>query len=135
MANALYDKGREAFATGQINWLSDTIKCVLVSNSYTPNLATHQYLSDIPSSARVKISSAFTNKTATNGVCDADDITLTSVPSGQNVTYVVIYKDTGTDSTSRLIALLDTMSGLPMTTSGADIIIQWSNDANKIFKL
>lgn len=135
MANALYDKGREKFATGQINWVSDTIKCLLVSNGYTPNLAVHEFLSSIPTSARVGSPVALANKTATAGVCDADDVVFTGIASGQNVTYVVLYKDTGNETSSPLIALFDTLLGLPMTTSGADILIQWSNDANKIFKL
>ena len=45
MANALYDKGREAFLNGGINWLSDDIRVILTDASdYTVSLATHQNL-------------------------------------------------------------------------------------------
>lgn len=30
-----------------IDWLSDTIKCMLLTNAYTPNLDTHKYKSDL----------------------------------------------------------------------------------------
>ncbi|MBM4447518.1 MAG: hypothetical protein FJ023_09310 [Chloroflexi bacterium] len=135
MANALYDKGREGFLDGSIDWDTDNIKCVLVDGAdYTPNLATHDNLDDIPSAARVATSGNLANKTKTAGVADADDVTIASV-SGDQFEYIVIYKDTGVESTSRLIALIDTATGLPCTPNGGDITIQWPSDATKIFKL
>ena len=136
MANALYDKGRQAFAGGAINWTSDTIKAVLVdTGQYTVNLASHQYLSDIASGARIATSAALTTPTDTAGVCDADDVSIGSV-SG-NVGAIVLYKDTGSASTSPLIAYLDTGSGLPVSNlSGATVNIAWDNTSGKkIFKL
>jgi hypothetical protein len=138
MSSALYDKGREAFlgpASGQINWTNDNIKAVFVDAAdYTPNLATHDNLDDIPAGARVGTSGNLGSKTVTDGVADASDITVTSV-SGDQFEYVAIYKDTGVESTSRLIALIDTGTGLPFTPSGGDITIVWDSGANKIFKL
>lgn len=135
MANALYDKGREAFATGGINWTGDTIKAVLVdTGAYTVNLATHQFLSDIPSGARIATSAALGTKTATAGVCDAADVTHPAV-SGASVEAVVLIKDTGSAATSPLIAYIDTATGLPVSPNGGDINIVWDNGANKIFKL
>jgi hypothetical protein len=135
MANALYDKGREKFLTGSISWTTDTIKLVFVDSAdYTPNLATHEFLSSIPSAGRVAISGAFTGKTATNGVADADDVTVTNV-TGDQFEYIIIFKDTGNEATSPLIAFLDTVTGLPFTPSGSDITVRWNDGANKIFKL
>lgn len=135
MANALYDLGREAFLTGSISWTSDDIKVVLVdTNDYTVNLTTHQYLSDIAVGARVATSSNLSSKTATLGVADAADVTFADV-TGDQSEAIVIYKDTGTASTSPLLAYIDTSTGLPITPNGADIIITWSNGSNKIFKL
>ncbi|AKC41226.1 TPA_asm: hypothetical protein PROPHIMCPROF_73 [Mycobacterium phage McProf] len=135
MANALYDKGREAFATGGINWTGDTIKVVLVdTGAYTVNLATHQFLSDIPAGARIATSSALGSKTATAGVCDAADVTHPAV-AGASIEAAVIIKDTGSAATSPLIAYIDTATGLPVTPNGGDINVVWDNGANKIFKL
>lgn len=135
MANALIDKGREGFLDGSIDWDTDTIKAVLVDHAVdTPSPASDQNLSDIAVGARVATSAAFTSKTVTAGVADAADVTLPTV-SGATVESVVLYKDTGTESTSRLIAFIDTATGLPVTPNGGDIILQWDNGANKIFKL
>ena len=35
----------------------------------------------------------------------------------------------------RVIAFIDTATGLPVTPNGGDITITWDNGANKIFKL
>lgn len=135
MSNALYDKGREGFLDGSIDWDSNNIKVVLVdTGAYTVNLATHQFLSDIASGARIATSSNLTTKTVTAGVADADDVTLTAV-TGTSVEALVLYQDTGTPSTSRLIAYIDTATGLPVTPNGGDISIAWDNGVNKIFKL
>ena len=135
MANALYDKGREAFLTGGINWSGDSIKAVLVdTGAYTVNLATHQFLSDIPAGARIATSANLSAKTVAAGVADAADSLFTAV-SGASVEAVVLYKDTGTAGTSALIAYIDTASGLPVTPNGGDITVAWDNGANQIFKL
>lgn len=133
--SALYDKGREKFLTGSISWTSDTIKLVLVDTDvYTVNLGTHEFLSDIPLGARIATSGAFTGKTATNGVADAEDVVLTSV-TGAESEALVIFKDTTDASTSPLIAFIDVATGLPITPNGANINVTWSDGANKIFKL
>jgi hypothetical protein len=135
MANALYDKGREGFLDGSIDWDTDTIKAVLVDSAdYTRDLTNHDNLDDVAGAGRVATSSALSSKTVTAGVADAADVTVSSV-SGDQFEYIILYKDTGTESTSRLIACIDTATGLPCTPNGGDITIQWDSGANKIFKL
>lgn len=135
MANALFDKARQRFLEGQFNWNTDTIKAVLVdTGTYTVNLSAHEFLSDIGTGARITTSGAFTGKTTTGGAADANDVTFTSV-TGASIEAIVLYKDTGTDATSPLIAFIDTATGLPITPNGGDIIVTWDNGANKIFKL
>ena len=48
---------------------------------------------------------------------------------------LLIYKDTGTEATSPLIAYIDTATGLPVTPNGGNITVTWDNGTNKIFKL
>jgi len=135
MSSALFAKAKKAFLDGSIAMLTDTIKAVLVDSAdYTLDLASHQYLSDIPAAARVATSGALANKSTTGGVFDADDITVTGV-SGDQFEQIHLFKDTGTASTSPLIACIDTATGLPCTPNGGDITIAWDNGANKIFKL
>lgn len=135
MANALYDTGRAAFLLGDIDWVADTIKAVLVDAAdYTVNLATHQFLSDIPAPARVATSAAFTGKTATAGVADADDIVFSAV-TGDQAEALVIYRDSGSAATSQLIAYIDTATGLPVLPNSGDINVVWASTGSKIFKL
>lgn len=135
MANALFDKARQRFLEGQFNWNTDTIKAILVdTGTYTPNLSAHEFLSDVGSGSRISTSGAFTGKATTGGAADANDVTFTSV-TGASIEAIILYKDTGTDSTSPLIAFIDTATGLPITPNGGDIIVTWDNGPNKIFKL
>lgn len=131
----MYDKGRQKFLEGSIAWLSDTIKAVLVdTGTYTVDLANHEFLSSITSGARIATSSALTSPTSTAGVADANDVTYSAVASG-TAGAIVVYKDTGTASTSPLIAYIDTATGLPVTANGGDIGITWDSGSNRIFKL
>lgn len=135
MANALYAKGRQGFLDGSIDWDTNNIKAVLVDNgAYTVDLAAHDNLDDIAAGARIATSGNLASKTVTDGVADAADVTFTAV-TGATVEAIAIYADTGTPSTSRLIAYIDTATGLPVTPNGSDITITWDNGTNRIFKL
>lgn len=135
MANTLYTNARKMFLEGGINWLTNTVKAMMIdTGAYTPNFDTHMYLSDIPTSARITPGVALTNKATTGGAADADDVTFTTV-SGPTIEAILLYIDTGVESTSPLIAWLDTATGLPITPNGGDIIVTWDNGVNKIFRL
>ncbi len=135
MANRLYDLGRQKFLEADLDWTGHDIKAVLVDLAlYTPNFATDEFLTSIAAGARVATSINLTGKTATAGVADADDVTFSTV-SGAQSEVVVLYRDTGVAATSPLIAYIDTATGLPVTPSGGDIIVQWDNGSNKVFKL
>ena len=136
MANAMYEKGREAFGNGNISWPTDNIKAVLVDSAlYTENLSTDEFLSDIPVGARTSTSPNLTGKTNVGGVLDAADTTFTAVTAGDPNEYVILYQDTAVEGSSRLIGRVDTATGLPVTPNGGDITVQWDNGANKILKL
>lgn len=136
MANTLYDKGRERFLTAALSWTADTIKSYLIdSGAYTVSATSHEYLSDVAGGARIAGPVTLGSKTATGGAADAGDLTFTAV-SGTSIEAILIYKDDGVaESSSPLIAWIDTATGLPITPNGGDIIVQWDNGTNKIFKL
>jgi hypothetical protein len=135
MANALYDKGREGFLDGSIDWDTDTIKLALIDEADdTIDLALDANLSDRLAASRVATSGAFASKTVTAGVADAADVTLSAV-TGDVSESIDIYKDTGVEATSRLVCNIDTATGLPVTPNGGDITVTWDNGSNKIFKL
>lgn len=136
MANALYTLGKQALI-GTIDLSGDTIKAALVSSAYTPNLATDQFYNPAINGSIIGTDQTLGSKTITNGVFDAADATWTAVAGGSTVKYVAIYKDTGTPTTSPLILLIDTTTGvtLPISTNGGDITMQWDNGSNRIFAL
>jgi hypothetical protein len=135
MATGLYDKGRQAFLEGGIAWLTDTIRVVFIDAAdYTADLANDEFLSDVAAGARVGTPTALGTKTSTDGVADAADTVMSAV-SGDQSEAILIYQDTGVEATSRLIAYIDSGTGLPVTPNGGDITIAWSAGANRIFKL
>lgn len=104
------------------------------SGGHVVLLSLDEHLDDIPSGARVATSGNLGTKTTTLGVADAADVTFSTV-TGDQSEALVIYKDSGSASTSPLIAILTTATGLPVTPSGGDITVEWDSGANKIFKL
>jgi hypothetical protein len=92
MANVLFELGRQKFLDGFISWSRDDIQVALIDgDDWVENVATDEFFSIIPGGAVVAQSSNFTNKTSTNGVADADDVTLSSV-SGDQSELLVIYR-------------------------------------------
>ena len=133
MANLLYGKGREKFLSGSISWSTDDIRVVLVdTTTYTLAIDTHEFHSDL--SGIVATSGNLTGKTVTLGVADANNVTFGTV-TGASVEAIVIWQDTGTPSSSPLIAYIDTATNLPITPNGGDITVAWDSGANRIFKL
>jgi len=135
MANSLYDRGRQGFLAADIDWDANDIRLILIDEADdTIDLAVDEDLADRAVAARVATSSSFGSKTTTAGVADAADVTLSSV-TGDVSESVDIYQHTGTESTSLLIANIDTATGLPVTPNGGDITVQWDSGSNRIFKL
>lgn len=143
MANALFDPGREGFLKAEISWNVAVIKCALV-RGYTFNAA-HKFVSDVTGAGGtlVATSSALSSITFANGVADAADVTFTAVGAGAAITSVIIFQSSavtgGADvaaSAQRLIAYVDTGTGIPVTPNGGDITITWGNTPGVlIFKL
>ena len=104
---------------------SVNVKALLVNVSgggttYTYS-ASHEFLSDIPSAARIATSGNLSGKAIGNdGSFDSDDPTFSDV-AGDSIESIVLYIDTRTAGTSRLIMYQDTgVTGLPLTPDGSD---------------
>ncbi len=135
MANALYGLGRQAFLDADIDFSVDVIQAMLVDTGlYTVSIDVDNALDDIPAAARVGTRQTLGTKTSTLGVADAADVTFPTI-SGATVEAIVVLQSGTTEALSRLIAYIDVATGLPVTPNGGDIIVQWDNGANRIFKL
>ena len=132
MPNALYPKWKEAIAQSTANSsLTGTVKVALVDTGTYTYSAAHEFYSSV--SGVVGTPQTIGSKTYTNGVFDGSDVTFTAV-SGSSAEALVLYIDTGTAGTSRLVAFIDTsVTGLPVTPNGGDISITWN--ASGIFAL
>lgn len=139
MSNFIYDKARESFLKGEFALATDNIKVVLVRTGgghYVAAQATDQFLNPaIASGDQISKTANLASKTTAAGVFNAANTTFTAVGAGAADGAIVIFQDTGTDTTSRLIAYIDSYAGLPVTPNGSDINVSWPTDANKIFKL
>lgn len=121
MASAVYPKGLENFAAGNIDWDADTIKVTLIDTADYTYSSSHDAINDVAGAARVA-SATLTSKTNTNGTLDAADATLTSV-TGDVSEALIIWKDSGVEASSWLIAYIDSYSGFPITPNGGNITI------------
>lgn len=134
MANAIYGKGRQAFANADIDWIDDTISVQLVDTAaYTVAIDTHEFLSDIPSGARIGTPVPLTSKTNVLGVLDAANVSVTGLTAAPSIEALVIFKNTGNAATSRLIEYIDTATGLPVASGAPQVDVTWN--ASGIFKL
>jgi hypothetical protein len=116
LTSQLFPKGAGHIlgASTAVDMTANNIKILFYSGSIT---TTWEFVSDLTGASIIARSGNLAGKTTTNGVFDANDITVTSV-SGSAFTHVILYADTGTDSTSRLVAVFDVSS---FTPSGGDV--------------
>lgn len=121
--NGRYAKGREKFLRGEIAWDTDEFKAVFVTSSYTPNFATHEFLSDVPAPTRVATSDALADKTTTGGWAGASEVVWQAFTGATCAAFVVI-KNTGLISTSPLLAYIDSgITNLPLDPGGVKVTL------------
>lgn len=141
MANAIYPLYKTSLGTAAANvsldqnTSTDGVYVALVDAGTYTYSAAHQFYSSL--SGIVGTDQRIVNNTfgtVAAGVFDGDNVTFTAV-SGASVEALVLYrKNSGANTTWRLIAYIDTgQTGLPVTPNGGDITITWN--ASGIFAL
>ena len=135
MANSLYPSAKASFLNQNpsIDMDTDTIKVALIDTGAYTYSSAHDFWDDAVAGV-IGTPQTLGSVTTTGGVFDAADTTFTSV-SGASVEALIIYKSTGVNSTSPLVAYIDTGTGLPVTPNGGNIVVTWDNGASKIFAL
>jgi|SanBayMetagenome_1026888.scaffolds.fasta_scaffold55275_2 hypothetical protein len=133
MPNAIYPKYKEAVLQSSANSsLTGTVKAALVDTGTYTYSAAHEFLTSLSGVVGTAQTIGAT-KSYTNGVFDGGDVTYSAV-TGNTAEALVLYIDTGTAGTSRLVAFIDTgVTGLPVTPNGGDINVTWN--ASGIFQL
>lgn len=125
MANAIYPKYKEAALGGgsNVDLSSGTVKVALIDTANYTYADTHEFLDDVTSGTdpRVGTDQTLSTKDVTDGTFDSDDPTWTSL-TGDTVEAFIIYVDSGSAATSRLVAYIDSgQTGLPFTPNGGDV--------------
>jgi len=116
-----------------IDYLTDTIKCALLTSSYTPVQATHEWWSDVSANdvsgtGYTGGGQALVSKTVSASslvtTMDAADPSWTS--STITARYAVFYKDTGSGATSPLIAYADFGGNISSTNGTFTVLLNAS---------
>jgi hypothetical protein len=114
MASQLYPQGA-AHIIGKatkVDLIADNIKILFYAAAFN---GAHEFVSDLTGGSIIARSGNLAGKTSTGGVFDANDLTITSV-SGAPFTHVILYKDTGSDATSPVVAIFDVATFTPVGT-------------------
>jgi hypothetical protein len=132
MANQVYNSFKRDSMVGAFNLSADTLKVVLVTSAYVPDIDTHSKYSDITDEvvgvgyttsgstlAGVVVSADLTGDKA---VLDANDVTWAS--STITAAAAVIFKQNSTPALSPLIGYID--FGGSKSSSNGDFVIQWN---------
>lgn len=122
-------------AARRVDWLSDTIKVMLCTSTYTPSQTTHAYKSSITNEVTgtgytaggATLGSPTATKSSLVVSLDAADTSWTT--STITARYAVIYKDTGSAATSPVLGYVD--FGADATSTAGTFTITW--DATGIF--
>jgi len=132
MANLVYNRFMYNLMMGLVDLSTDTIKCALVTNAYTPD-EDDDVWADVSGNEAAGAGYTANGKTLTSltvtqddnndkGVFDADDVIW--AVSTVTAAYAVLYDDTlGNDD---LICLID--FGGDKSTNGKDFTITWNAD-------
>ena len=142
MANFLYSSFKTALLTNGLgsgvsmtNTTGTRVKAALVSTSYAPaSTSTDQFWS-AGTAALIGTAVNLTTPAVSAGIFNAATLDFGNISAGGTATAIVLFFDTGTASTSQLIAYIDTATGLPVVQNGGDIQVAWDTGANKIFAL
>jgi len=138
MANAVYNLYKQSLLAGDTNADLDNdtatdgpFTALVDTGTYTFSQS-HQFFSSV--SGVVGTDQRITAPTVTLGTLDGGDLTYTAV-TGASIEALVIYrKNSGANTTWRLVLFEDTgVTGLPVTPNGGNITVTWN--ASGIFTI
>jgi hypothetical protein len=132
--SALYPSYKQAMLEGTVSLLNDPIRLQLLAQGFDYDPA-HKFLADVPDNAKRGAPAVVAGKTTNvpeQGVFDALDTSVASVPAGGAITAYVLYRDTGNPATSPLVAYID---GFYLEPQGGPVLMQHDPGPERIFAL
>lgn len=140
MANQAYNIAKNLIMSNDLDLVTDTIKIILVNGSYSPDIDNEDYYSDV-SAYEVSGTGYTVGGQALSGRSfSRDDLNNRTKFIANDVTWsnsvitsngAIIYKDTGVQSTSPLVAWVD--FGSSKATNGTDFKIEWSDEDGVLY--
>lgn len=139
MANQAYNKAKNLMMQNELDLVNDDIKIILVVG-YTPDIDNHDFYSDV--SAYETTGAGYTSggQELSGRTFERDDLNDRTEFQADDVIWetstisangAIIYKDTGTLTTSPLVAFVDFESG--KSSDGTDFKIEWSDQEGVIY--
>jgi len=131
----IVNTAKKYFLEGSINFLTDTIKVMLLTNTHTTNVDTQEFIDDVSANqvtgtgytaggAAIGGKTSGVDNTANTGNIDGNNVTWDASGGSLTARYAAIYKDTGTPGTSPIIGIID--FGSDKTAINNDFTIQWN---------
>ena len=132
MADVIQNDFKKHIMNGGIDLDSDTIKVMLLTSSHSQDQDAHEFINAVSANevsgtgytaggATLAGKAVTADDTDNEGVWDANDTAWTT--STITARYAAIYKDTGTPSTSPIIAIID--FGSNQTSTAGTFTITW----------
>lgn len=135
MADTIYNSFKTKLFNGGIDLDTDTIKVMLVVSNYSPNQDAHEFISSVSADEVSGTGYVAGGKTLTNVVVSQDNTDNEGVMTADNplwenssitARYAVLYKDTGTPSSSPVILCID--FGEDKTSDNGDFQLTWNSE-------
>jgi hypothetical protein len=130
----VYPTAVDAFMLGSFSMTAATIKAQLVTGAYGYS-SVHQFFSSV--GGRVGSPVALTGRAVGNEYFSSGPLVFPAVTTGSTIAAVVIYRDSGSEASSQLIAHLNRRADttpLAIITDGGDITLTWPV-GGRVFKL
>lgn len=139
MANVMYNAGKVAIASAAVNLASDTIKVMLVTSTYTPDVDTHAFRSSVTnevsgtgySAGGATVSGKAVTQDNTNNRAKFTCSAVTWGTSTITARGAVWYKSTGDAATDQLLWYQDFTTD--RSSVGADFTITAHADGHFYF--
>ncbi len=137
ITHVVYNKAklRQLNQASPVDYDGDTLVLLLCTNSYVPNIDTHEFASDITN--ELAATGNYVRKTLSGKVVaidttgdfaylDADDVTWNALTPSTAFRYAILFKNTGADATSPLISYIN--FGVDNSATG-DFTLVWPTAA------
>ena len=145
MASIIYNRAKKEIMDGTIDLLADTIKAMLVTSSYVADpdndfvdaggandpvdheLSGTGYAAGWAGAGRKTLASKTATEDDANNRAEflAANLAWTAINAGTAAAVIIFKNGTSDDTTSKLIAYIDS-GGFPIVTNGGDLNITWN---------